>query len=331
MCIRDRSTWGQQSRALNIENQQTVSHKGLSSQWSLQPSRTDSMHRNDTINNVTSSNPVNNTLNLNNHNSSNNNLNNININEGEHDDPSFLGSNLRFNKCFCFLKLHPNIVHIIYGDIVFFLWTILIALASFTRPSTAKTDYVLKFLSALSALIQLVTGLQSLKEGLPNNNYLMYKRYLIAKFVFILINITDHVISPTLLCFFEVAHRTREGDAYCSVNSNIYKFSLTTGLAILQIYLWICLKTFCNNTERGDYGPIGIGESYIEEEDENEEGEKCAVTVICQGFRISNYDRFLKDLKVEKAFYAYNITNSVRYGLMRSRKMKCVIKDVSDV
>eukprot|EP01016_Furgasonia_blochmanni_P020925 TRINITY_DN23303_c0_g1_i1.p1 TRINITY_DN23303_c0_g1~~TRINITY_DN23303_c0_g1_i1.p1 ORF type:complete len:272 (-),score=33.73 TRINITY_DN23303_c0_g1_i1:70-885(-) len=143
--------------------------------------------------------------------------------------------------CFCFL-LHHGFINVVYLDTARLFWGLVFGLIILTGESMKPYEGALIGTNLALIVIQAAVAFQSVRFGIPVNDYRYYLRYLICKILFVLSNIGAYIIIP----YFE---------DYSNKNLNLV---LATIWCAIETYMAVVVLRFYIATRNGVYGPLGV-------------------------------------------------------------------------
>ena len=169
--------------------------------------------------------------------------------------------------CFCF-RLHQGFVNIIYFDIARLFWGniinssftdiifqgILFALITFTKSDVTPVDFTVYSFVLTMIVLQTFYAIRSHNRGLPKNNYKIYKKYIVSKFLYILMNFFQMTFEDAFSC--QIYAEQRNSDK-CMSNTLALKIFLGFIWTLVEIYFGYIVYCFYMRTFKGYYGPQG--------------------------------------------------------------------------
>lgn len=144
--------------------------------------------------------------------------------------------------CCCCIPIQRAIFYIIYIDIAHLLYAIILIVVLIMKTLSTLGDYIFNTTTLLSNIFLNYYAFKALN---PNNNQKKYKKYLIAKIIFVLTVVGKLSLLPRLNC---LSNSSMEN---CIFEHFGFFFSIETIWAILDIYCIIILAFLFKKLTQG--------------------------------------------------------------------------------
>ena len=152
--------------------------------------------------------------------------------------------------CLCF-KLHQAFIYIIYLDMIRLLWVVLFTILLFLKPYATVIDYAFNAVILSATFSECFNALKSLNYGFMKNEYIIHRKYLMAKTIFVFANLIKLCSVARLNCSL------RQGDQECIEKQLDAQFSVDVVWTFFEMYCTLVVYSFCLKVGKGFYGPVG--------------------------------------------------------------------------